>query len=164
MEEKKINQMSLANCDLDEIEIVLGDKFELKIKEGKYYAVKKKLHYPKTYEECCEVLNYESNEDEINCYQGHLIESFVKLFTCRNAYWKIAGEQMGLGKSWEPDYNEESYEQGSSIKYVIYYTGIYITKERKCTPSYILAFPTEEMRNAFYENFKEFIEICKELL
>lgn len=28
----------------------------------------------------------------------------------------------------------------------------------------ILAFPTEEMRDAFYENFKDLIENCKELL
>ena len=28
----------------------------------------------------------------------------------------------------------------------------------------ILAFPTEEMRDAFYENFKDLIEQCKELL
>jgi hypothetical protein len=71
---------------------------------------------------------------------------------------------MGLGNPWEPDYSEESYEQGSPIKYVIYYTGNNITKGRMCTPSYILAFPTAEMRDAFYENFKELIENCKELL
>ena len=28
----------------------------------------------------------------------------------------------------------------------------------------ILTFPTEEMRDAFYENFKDLIEGCKELL
>jgi hypothetical protein len=71
---------------------------------------------------------------------------------------------MGLDEPWKPDYNEESYEQGSPIKYVIYYTGTYITKGVKCTPSHILAFPTEEMRDAFFENFKELIELCKELL
>ena len=30
--------------------------------------------------------------------------------------------------------------------------------------TFTLAFPTEEMRDAFYENFKELIEECKELL
>ena len=30
--------------------------------------------------------------------------------------------------------------------------------------STILEFPTEEMRDAFYENFKELINECKELL
>jgi hypothetical protein len=28
----------------------------------------------------------------------------------------------------------------------------------------LLVFPTSEMRDAFYENFKELIEECKELL
>ena len=144
--------------------IVLNHQFDMEVDEGEYYAVRRKPQYPKTYEECCEVLGYEPDEDEINCYQGQLIELFVKLLICRDAYWRITGEQMGLGKPWQPDYHEKSYEQGSPIKYVIYYTGTYITKERKCTPSYILAFPTEEMRDAFFENFKELIEICKELL
>jgi hypothetical protein len=32
------------------------------------------------------------------------------------------------------------------------------------TNNTILAFPTEEMRDEFYENFKYLIEQCKELL
>jgi hypothetical protein len=30
--------------------------------------------------------------------------------------------------------------------------------------NHILVFPTAEMRDAFYENFKDLIESCKELL
>ena len=30
--------------------------------------------------------------------------------------------------------------------------------------NHILSFPTEEMRDAFYENFKDLIELCKEFL
>lgn len=135
-----------------------------------------KAKYPKTYEECCKVLgiSYRAqlsythpDVEHGNIYltkEKHLLDAFMKLRICRNAYWKIAGEELGLGKPWEPDYNEESYEQGSPIKYVIYYTGTNITKERKCTPSYILTFPSEEMCDAFYENFKHVIELCKELL
>ena len=70
-----------------------------------------------------------------------------KLLICRDAYWKIAGEEMGLGKPWEP-------QEG-----VIY---CYMPN----APHYIRSifpFPTEEMRDAFYENFKSKIEICKEL-
>ena len=33
MEEKKINQISLANCELDEVEIILGDNFEIVLKQ-----------------------------------------------------------------------------------------------------------------------------------
>ena len=128
------------------------------------HLMEKKKGYPKTYEECCTVLGIGIHGHYALGYESDTLSIFQNLFICRNAYWKIAGDEMGLGKPWEPDYNEESYEQGSPIKYVIYYTGTYITKGQKCTPSYILTFPTEEMRDAFYENFKEEIEKCKELL
>ena len=167
-EEKKINQMSLANCDLDEVEIVLGDKFELKIEDGKYYAVRKKLTYPKTYNECYSILNdfnfpnpekYDFEFDwrcKINDKDyGKLMQSFIKLFICRNAYWKIAGEQMGLGKPWEP----KSTEMSHAI--VCRDDGDFLLHRRTRA---ILIFPTEEMRDAFYENFKKEIEQCKELL
>lgn len=146
-------------------------KFEMIERNGKYFVVKKQPQYPKTYKECCEVLRIPKNEHYIDIDAplvpsdyNRLVSAFTKLLICRDAYWKIAGEEMGLGKPWQPDYHEKSYEQGSPIKYVIYYTGTHITKEQKCTPSYILAFPTEEMRNAFFDNFKELIEECKELL
>ena len=154
MEEKKINQMSLANCDLDEIEIVLGDKFELKIKDGKYYAVRKQ--YPKTYEECCKTIgirhsylmrNYMPSET----YKIGLIDSFQKLLICRDAYWRIAGD-------WKPDWNN------ISDKHCIYVVGKEMWSKECQTRQCTLAFPTAEMRNAFYENFKDLIEQCKELL
>ena len=124
--------------------------------------------YPKTCAECCGVLKIPNDERYIDIDvpldYNKLLSAFTKLLICRDAYWEIAGVQMGLGKPWEPDYTDKSYEQGSPIKYVIYYTGTHITKGQKCTPSYILTFPTEEMRDAFYENFKDLIENCKELL
>ena len=132
--------------------------------DNKIVLTKKQPKYPKTYKDCCEVLALKTMDNDAQGYKAYLIIRFQELLIARDAYWKIAGEQMGLDKPWEPDYNEESYEQGSPIKYVIYYTGTYITKGVKCTPSHILAFPIEEMRDAFYENFKELIEICKELL
>ena len=285
MEEKKINQMSLANCDLDEVEIVLGDRFELKIKDGKYYAVHKKSKYPKTYEEdnYCEtleikVLGYkvgdviftnnagwikitnklwdcyakehvyegigvlseqeydnirhkdiinkmetdsvienmkesitpsphitaniiDKNNCDIECPDGYefydengnlignkvmmipkkptypknydeccdmldadefigheLMREFPKLINARNAYWKIAGKQMGLDKPWEPDFSDDS------PKYNIFKYENEITLSDNNWSNRILAFPTIEMRNAFYNNFRDLIEQCKELL
>lgn len=135
------------------------------INATKIVLEKKKKEYPKTYEECCKVMNYCYNPVTTKTiHKEELIRKFQFLLMYRDAYWKIAGDEMGLGKPWEPDYNEESYEQGCPIKYVIYYTGTHITKGQKCTPSYILSFPTEEMRDAFKENFDPDIEICKELL
>jgi hypothetical protein len=118
-----------------------------------------KPQYPKTYEECCKVLGYEPDEDEINCYEGQLIEPFVKLLTCRNAYWKIAGEQMGLGNPWKPDW--ENYNE---YKYCLYITENDVNKGIFYNDNHILVFPTEEMRDVFYENFKDLIEKCKEFL
>lgn len=153
MEKKKINQMSLANCDLDEVEIVLGDRFELKIKDGKYYAVRKKPKYPTTYDECCQHLGC---DDRIST--GKLV-SLKQLINARNAYWMIAGEEMGIGKLWEPDWCNEEQD-----KYCISYGDGNIQKSTWCIYNSILAFPTEEMRDTFYENFTDLIEQCKELL
>lgn len=166
MEEKKINQMSLANCDLDEVEIVLGDKFELKTKDGKYYAVRKKSKYPTTYKECCKIVNacptidisYDSNEDMLYNDEVDLtLLALRKLLICRNAYWKIAGEEMGLSKPWEPAIQDTIWGITRSKDEVEKYSCHY-------GKTNLLEFPTEEMRDAFYENFKDLIEKCKELL
>lgn len=172
MKQEELNSnANFLDCSMvEKIELALGDTHEVVVEDGKTFVVRKKPQYPKTYEECFNICF--GNKHHIVQVVGldglgdnkELFESFIKLKICRDAYWKLAGEQMGLGKPWEPDYSEESYEQGSPIKYVIYYMGTYITKEQKCTPSYILTFPTEETRDAFYKNFKEEIENCKELL
>ena len=65
---------------------------------------------------------------------------------------------MGLGKPWKPDWEFDD------TKYVLYFNKGEIVKDMMKHTSYILAFPTEEMRDAFYENFKDLIEEYKELL
>lgn len=128
---------------------------------------KKKKEYPKTYEECCRIVNanpyvrlvynlsdgqkYSFDEDNLWLY-----ESIRKLLICRDAYWKIAGEKMGLGKPWKPINNSE-------ICYGIYYWAGEIQHDTTAKWCF-LTFPTKKMQDAFYENFKELIESCKELL
>ena len=133
--------------------------YEIKEIEGKYKVIKKKPQYPKNYIECCKILNYNLNNDIVAGYKYDLLENIQKLLICRDAYYKIAGEQMGLGKPWEPDWKNENE---------IYYTISHDGGNIKCyndTDVYSkLAFPTMEMRDAFFENFKELIEQCKELL
>ena len=158
MKEKEINQISMVNYDLDEVEIVLGDKFELKIEDGKYYAVRKKPVYPKTLPDCCKMIN-NIGDYQLRGYKHRVLFDFQNLLICRDAYWKIAGERMGLDKPWEPDWRDERLD-----KYCIYCDRGDIKKGIWCQHHYILAFPTEEMRDVFYENFKELIEYCKELL
>ena len=119
---------------------------------------KKEVTYPKTYEECCEVLRKTKAYQSVSGYKTELLEDFQKLLICRDAYWKLAGEEMELGKPWEPSYDEECYDY---VYYICYNsTGFgYSNTIRR-----ILVFPTEEMRDAFYDNFKELINACKELL
>ena len=141
---------------------------------------KKKKEYPKTYGECCEILGVDPNNflTITNCYEGEVettnyerslsskFTSLLGLIICRDAYWKIAGEEMGLGNPWKPDW-ENSEERRYSIVNIegdINLPETTLTKWILKVTNKILVFPTIEMRDAFYENFKDLIEICKELL
>lgn len=141
------------------------------IKNNEIILKPKQSQYPKTYEECCKILGCKANhfytdfscdglDVEISKYEDEvsdLLQNFRKLIYCRDAYWKIAGERMGLDKPWEPEWENDT------SKYTICYKG-YIWSCQSDSYNRILAFPTKEMRDVFYENFKELIEICKELL
>ena len=98
-----------------------------------------------------------------NEFIGHELKiNFPKLINARNAYWKIAGEQMGLDKPWEPKFGKYIHY---SIKFYLYQDSFVLHKgEYSDSDNCILVFPFEEMRDAFYENFKDLIEQCKELL
>ena len=123
------------------------------INATKIVLEKKKMEYPKTFEECVHVLE---GENRMSLEQ---MNTFRKLIDARNAYWKIYGEENGLGKPWEPDYTKE--------RYIIYKWVDEIFKGYKAGgfgERFILEFPTEEMRDAFKENFDPDIETCKEFL
>ena len=140
------------------------------INRGEIIIKPKKPQYPKTFEECCKVVNaspcvklvfnlsdgqkYSYDVDNLQIY-----ENIRRLKICRDAYWKIAGEQMGLGKPWEPD-----WENKENTKYCITTINRQIKTITTDVFNYFLVFPTPEMRDAFYENFRELIEKCKELL
>ena len=143
-----------------EVELQLGD-YEIEVRDGKTYAILKKPKYQTTYEECCKNvfgLAHGGMTVDVPMHYSPLIIDFAKLLICRDAYWKIAGEEIGLGKPWKPDCNS-----GSQF-YCISVSGNIICKGKWYTDNKILAFPTEEMRDAFYDNFKDLIEQCKELL
>jgi hypothetical protein len=65
---------------------------------------------------------------------------------------------MGLDEPWKPDWTD------SNFKYCLKKMGDNIEKSSEMTISCMLAFPTEEIRDIFYNNFKNTIEQCKELL
>ena len=150
----------------DFLEYKIVDGYEVdKIENGNIILKPIKPKYPKTYDECNRIMCVEHwntlwGEDatEYEEQAENLINAFIRLKVCRDAYWKIAGEEMGLNKPWEPDLeNEELYcIQNYNKQITISRTNTAFNK--------VLIFPTEEMRDAFYENFKDLIEQCKELL
>ena len=114
-----------------------------------------KKEYPKTYTICRYILRCDINNCIIEGYKSELLNNFQKLLICRDAYWKIAGEEMELRKPWEPT---------METVYCISRNDNVIKCSYRGGKSNILEFPTSEMRDAFYNNFKELIEFCKELL
>ena len=137
-----------------DMELVIPHNQEIVNIDGRYILRDKKPQYPKTYEECCEIVDYHLEGATIIGYKKSLLENLQQLLICRDAYWKIAGEQMGLEKPWEPDWDNLSTPR----EFIKIHKGCFIYSSR------VLVFPTEEMRDAFYENFKDTIERCKELL
>jgi hypothetical protein len=155
----------------NECQINLPDGYIFKDENGNIINATKivleKKEYPKTYEECCKILGIENSaylttdeEGYWNDYElglNYLIEHFRKLIICRDAYWKIAGEEMGLGKPWENSRCEVVYgicrEEGDIVK-----------RDDCWGATHLFEFPIREMRDAFKENFDSDIEICKEFL
>ena len=104
-----------------------------------YVNKSRQSEYPKTYVECCNVLEIKYVSYCVG-YQEDLLDNFQQLIVCRDAYWKIAG--------WNP-----------KVKSDIYYMNT--------LPSYLrdlFPMPTEEMRDTFFNNFKELFESCKAFL
>jgi hypothetical protein len=85
-------------------------------------------------------------------YKAELLSQLQKILICRDAYWKIAG-------NWKPDFTNDEQDK-FTILVIADDIDFNCTGFRNC----LLAFPTPEMRDAFYKNFKELIEACKELL
>ena len=123
--------------------------------------VEKKPKYPKLTNllECKEILGEKDMYQGVSGYKGELLTNFQRLLIFRDAYWKIAGEEMGLDKPWEPDWKHLNRKF-----YCIYNSKNNIVKNVTYGENKNLVFPTAEMRDAFYENFKDLIEQCKELL
>ena len=157
-EETKSNiiEEATAQCDIINDTYICPEGYVFKDENGNVInttkiVLEKKNRYPQTYEECCKVLDWNHRDYDRVGYE------FQVLLLCRDAYWKIAGEEMELGKPWETG----SYK----LVYGICRDGGNILKrDNYWGDTDIFEFPLREMRDAFYENFKELIEICKELL
>ena len=155
---KKVAWFSFWDNDFaDKVELDLSNR-ELIQEDGKWFVVKKKKEYPKTYAECYQITGLLKTSD-IYGYKNGLLFEFQKLLIALDAYWKIAGDEMGLNGPWKPDWtaNDNHF-------YTIHTFNGKIECSATAHRNAVLIFPTAEMRDAFYENFKELIEQCKELL
>lgn len=173
VEECTIIKDSKIKFDSHETELDLGDNYEVVNKGGKWYVTRKSV-YPTNYDHCCDVLDIDVSRDiehsehlpfykDINQYDVNLLgclRQFRKLLICLHAYWKVYGEENGADKPWEPIHKE-----GLDVTF---YTIYRFNGEIKCGATShrhsILEFPTEELRDMFYSNFKTLIENCKVLL
>ena len=148
-----IKHMILPNKVDDKLEYEIIDGYEFdKVDNNKIILKPIKPKYPSTYGECKELMQLQDSIVQARCgYEWRLISYFQQLLMCRDAYWKIAGDELGLGRRWEPDWmneNQPKYGLYNELKYSI------------INPSQFV-FPTIEMRDAFYKNFDYLIEACK---
>lgn len=138
-----------------------GYEFDVVV-DGKIILKPIKTEYPTTFEECLNMLYCKSVLRTIIGHKAELLLNLEKLLICRDAYWKIAGEELELGKPWKPKFGKYIHY---NINFYLYKDNFVLHKGEYHSPdNRILVFPTEEMRDAFYENFKDLIESCKELL
>lgn len=147
----------IQRFDGNECKIALPEGYQFVDRQGNIIdtsiimVTKKEVEYPKDYDGCCNVLN---DDDKMSLW---MMNELRKLVNARNAYWKIYGEANGLGGSWKPD-----WEAGC---YVIFTKGDgTIERDLQYGLNAILAFPTKELCDMFYERFISEIEQCKELL
>lgn len=161
----KITHIDINNREYaDKVEICLDKHYEYKITEDKLFIIRRKSKYPMQFADCCKVLKinpnisfvYENSDVERgNTYlsnEKELFNEMLKLRVCLLAYWKIAGD-------WKPDWTDNNMK-----KFTISYYQDKITLSSGPNVYRLLAFPTEEMRDEFYYNFKDLIEKCKKLI
>ena len=128
-------------------------------------AQAEKRAYPTNYQECFEVMYGKTSPYgkqivvKNDGYKGDAITSLQKLIFCRDAYWKLYSEEMELGEPWEPDWQDDT-----THKFIIHTIKDKIHCGVSLVRNHLLAFPTEEMQDAFKKNFDPDIEFCKELL
>ena len=83
--------------------------------------VKNKPQYPKTFQECYALkyngqINLNIGCDILHGAYSEQLECLQSLLICRDAYWKIAAEEMGLSERWEPDWTNHQQQ-----KYTIHF-------------------------------------------
>lgn len=111
--------------------------------------------FPMTYKDCCELISaYFNSIVQVGDRYSEQLNTLRKLLICRDAWWKV-------DDNWKPDWSkfDEKYTIVSNDN-KINVDGQYIDYNT----NHILAFRTKEIRDKFFETFRDFIEDCKELI
>ena len=157
----KKNRYFEVNCEEIAECYVNGEFCGVEFDNGKILIRKKHIEYPKTYEECCETMKVINSVNPCmvaNCL-GHTISNLAKLIVARDAYWSIYSDNMGLSKSWQPDWTNTNEN-----KYCIYFVANELKRQPTLELQHLLAFPTRAICDAFFKDFRTLIESCKEFL
>lgn len=137
----------MDNDKIITFEIPKGYKYRQRIFDK--FVFEKMNDRPTDIREALEILDL-SMLTEGNYRKGQL-NTLQQLLIFRDAWWKMADD-------WKPDWADCKDKFCITIfkNKPIFDDSQYISR--------VLAFPAEEMRDAFYDNFKELIDKCKELL
>lgn len=138
----------------------------------KFKKIEKQL--PKTWEEFCETHPIKQGESYVSSGSAILEASFTqrdskvdknllpskKYAMAMCAICQLIQLRDCYNDGWEPNWTD-----GGEYKYTIYSTvyGKIVVGIHNVTPC-MLSFKTEELRDTFFENFKDLIEIAKPLL
>lgn len=142
------------NEETKKLPIPDGYEFD-KVENGEVILKKKEVVLPKRYDECLSFCDWDSfakwymnvptPKEMINP-----IYALCQLLICRNAWWK----QLDWKPDWKDKCDKFCITTGEGrVKATVY-----------CASNTILAFPTAEVRDQFYEVFRDLIEEAKELL
>lgn len=151
--------------------LIAHKDYEIKQENNSFYLVKKKSQYPISYLDCCRIIGakhdrhyYYTKKDKEQDFPNEIpildqLDHLRMLIICRNAYWKIAGKELGLDKPWKPDFTKKDVTYGlHTLKNEV------VKIDSVVSVNLILTFPNAKIREEFYNNFKKLIESCKNFL
>ena len=155
------NAAALIDTENGETELSISDGYELQLRDGKYYIIKKKPNYPTTFEECRKLVNVDRSllmgSYNMVFYKDTMLSSLQQLIICYEAYCKVLGEELGLSDSWKPKCGEKHY--------VIHKLNDIVSLSTNMTTTPCLfSFPTEESQMSFYTNFKDLLYNCGDII
>lgn len=128
----------------DKVELKLDNNFELLIEDNKVFVVRKMFKYPKT------IIEADLEDYPVDTISLKFVQKFRQLIKLRNIYWHLSND-------WKPSENETVFSITRQSNQVVIKDGEYGN-------THLLEFPTLEVRDFFYKNFKDLIYECKDFI